>query len=489
MGKAQPLLASKTGGGYGLEFIFFLLENSFAIPMWIAVCGIIFSWFNGGGWISMIVGCVLLPGTIAVTFWISLVVSSYLQASPGKENWEDYIEIKDAGIKSAWNGYKGKKIPIETVVEAYLDEQVDFKGDVYEIFLKRNALFTFCFTMVTVKFYFNELLRQNLDHTSSGDKDDIKPVYDRGNDFYRFFLGPMMIYTSGIYRSEDESLESAQERKLDTVCQQMQMKKGGEHLDIGCGWGTLIRHSAKKFGVNSTGVSLAEEQKKWHENKCKEDGVSPEKANFMVMDYREIPSKTYGKKFDYITCLEMAEHVGIKNFQTFLVQVKNMLDDSGLFYLQIAGLRRTWQFEDLVWGVFMGKYIFPGADASCPLGFVVTHLERAGFEVHRVENCGVHYSLTIKAWYDNWISNTKEIHESKYATNRAGNKKGEFWYRLWVIFLAWSTIIAAQGSSTVFMITCHKNHKNDKKSVDENEPTIFGRMERWVGDKPIATQQ
>jgi hypothetical protein len=102
---------------------------------------------------------------------------------------------------------------------------------------------------------------------------------------------------------------------------------------------------------------------------------------------------------------------------------------------------------------------------------------------------GVHYSLTIKAWYDNWISNTKKIHESKYATNRAGNKKGEFWYRLWVIFLAWSTIIAAQGSSTVFMITCHKNHKNDKKSVDENEPTIFGRMERWVGDKPIATQQ
>jgi cyclopropane fatty-acyl-phospholipid synthase-like methyltransferase len=283
-----------------------------------------------------------------------------------------------------------------------------------------------------------------------------------------------MIYTSGIYRDEKETLEVAQDRKLETVCNQMQMKKGGEHLDIGCGWGTLIRFSAKNYGVNSTGVSLADEQKKWHEERCREEDVK--NANFMVMDYREIPGRTNNKVYDYITCLEMAEHVGIQNFATFLIQVKNMLKDDGLFYLQIAGLRRTWQFEDLVWGIFMGRYIFPAADASCPLGFVVTHLERTGFEVHRVENCGVHYSLTIKAWYDNWVSNKDKIATSEYATDRDGKAKGEFWYRLWIIFLAWSAIIAAQGTSTVFMITCHKNHMNDKRSVEEGETTYFNRM-------------
>jgi sphingolipid C9-methyltransferase len=85
-----------------------------------------------------------------------------------------------------------------------------------------------------------------------------------------------------------------------------------------------------------------------------------------------------GKRYDKITCVEMAEHVGIKNFQSFLLQVKSMLEDDGVFYLQIAGLRRAWQYEDLVWELFMGKYVFPAADASCPLGFVVSQAERAG---------------------------------------------------------------------------------------------------------------
>jgi cyclopropane fatty-acyl-phospholipid synthase-like methyltransferase len=177
----------------------------------------------------------------------------------------------------------------------------------------------------------------------------------------------------------------------------------------------------------------------------------------------------------------MAEHVGIKNFQKFLLQVRAMLEDDGIFYLQIAGLRRAWQYEDLVWGLFMGKYIFPGADASCPLGFVVNQAERAGFEVHRVENCGVHYSVTIRKWYDNWKANEAAIVASY----------GQRWFRKWLMFLGWSAIIAAQGTSTVFMITLAKNHKLDKDSVspDEAAAVPYSRMRRWIGKRPIATQQ
>jgi len=196
----------------------------------------------------------------------------------------------------------------------------------------------------------------------------------------------------------------------------------------------------------------------------------------MVLDYRKLPDKQY----DCITCLEMAEHVGIKNFQNFLLQVKGLLKDEGLFYLQIAGLRRTWQYEDLMWGIFMGQYIFPAADASCPVGWVATQLERAGFEVHRVENCGVHYSLTIKNWYDNWMKNEDKV-VAKY---------GQYWFRMWAIFLAWSAIIAAQGSSTVFMITCHKNHKNDGSSIHQTGgKKLFSRMDTFVGKNTLAVQQ
>jgi cyclopropane fatty-acyl-phospholipid synthase-like methyltransferase len=177
----------------------------------------------------------------------------------------------------------------------------------------------------------------------------------------------------------------------------------------------------------------------------------------------------------------MAEHVGVRNFQRFLRQVRRLLEDDGIFYLQIAGLRRPWHYEDLVWGLFMAKYIFPGADASCPLAFVVSQAERAGFEVHRVENCGVHYSVTIHKWYENWMRSRPDI----------VGRYGERWFRTWQIFLAWSELIAAQGSSTVFMITMAKNTKSDKSSVSagEAEGMPYSRKQRWIGPNPVATQQ
>lgn len=103
-----------------------------------------------------------------------------------------------------------------------------------------------------------------------------------------------------------------------------------------------------------------------------------DKAEVKLLDYRDIPLE----KWDKITCFEMAEHVGVKNFQVFLKVVTDRLKDDGIFYLQIAGLRRNWQFEDLIWGLFMNKYIFPGADASTPLAWYIAQCERAGFEVH-----------------------------------------------------------------------------------------------------------
>ena len=148
----------------------------------------------------------------------------------------------------------------------------------------------------------------------------------------------------------------------------------------------------------------------------------------------------------------MAEHVGIRLFPNFLEQVYELLEDDGIFFLQIAGLRRAWQWEDMLWGFFMDTYIFPGADASLPLMFPVGQLESAGFEIQSVETVGVHYSETIKKWYYNWIEpDTKDKMVSKYGIRL---------YRIWEIFLSWSTIIARQGSSTCFQIVAHKNTNN-----------------------------
>ena len=163
----------------------------------------------------------------------------------------------------------------------------------------------------------------------------------------------------------------------------------------------------------------------------------------------------------------MAEHVGIRRYGAFLRQMYDLLDDDGIFVLQVAGIRPSWQYEDLIWGLFMNKYIFPGADASCSLGWVINQVEAAGFEVNNIDVLGVHYSATIWRWYKNWVSNKEKVIEVY----------GERWYRIWVFFLAYSTITSryvsctsnfikgdltpsasySQGGASVFQITLHKN--------------------------------
>ena len=172
----------------------------------------------------------------------------------------------------------------------------------------------------------------------------MKVVYNRGNDFYNWFLGDTMVYTSGIYTDGNDSLEDAQRRKMAMLCQKLQLKEGEELLDIGCGWGTLSRFAAKEFGANVLGITICEEQVAWAKKGIEQDGTG-EHCEVKLMDYRDLPNK----KFDKIVCVEMAEHVGVLRFQSFLRLVKDRLKDDGIFVLQIAGLRRAWRFEDLVW--------------------------------------------------------------------------------------------------------------------------------------------
>lgn len=460
------------GRGHGLSLIFVLLEQRFVVLLAIpaVVAGIVTAILRGPWWVFPVTYAAV--PLLAVVLPIAYLVYRSYQHDAGAANWENVLEWSDPQQAERW---RGQKIPVSIAYEAYLANQLHFKIDVQEAMLRRNQIFRFCFTWTDIKFYWTQFFAQHLTHSRRADKADIAPVYDRGNDFYGWFLGPSMVYTSAIFRDEAESLEAGQRRKLDLICQSVQMKRGDRHLDIGCGWGTLLAHAAKEYGATGTGITLAKEQAEYGRGVAAREGVA-DRVKIVVDDYR-----TLSGKYDKITCVEMAEHVGIKNFQTFLRQVYGLMEDDGVFYLQIAGLRRAWQFEDLVWGLFMAKYVFPGADASCPLGFVVSHAERAGFEVHRVENTGTHYAVTIAKWYDNWKRNEAAIVE----------RYGVYWFRLWSLFLAWSVQIGGQGSSALFMLTLTKNTKNDKSTVSpEEQPRVpFSRRQRWIGPNPVATQQ
>jgi len=196
-----------------------------------------------------------------------------------------------------------------------------------------------------------------------------------------------MVYTSAVFDRVDEPLEAAQERKIRRVGDRLQLKRGDRLLDIGCGWGTLALTLAADRGVDATGVTLSSKQAQFgtariQERKLADLGPHPDAGTT-----RDIPAT----RFDKISCLEMAEHVGVRNFQRFLRQVSGLLEDDG-FVLPAdrrpapaaggaGGAQRSWGLLERgptsTWAMFMSKYIFPGADASLPLSFV-RHAVREG---------------------------------------------------------------------------------------------------------------
>ncbi|CAE7201489.1 hypothetical protein PTNB73_05893 [Pyrenophora teres f. teres] len=363
---------------------------------------------------------------------------------PGKPI-EHYLKFHKAEDRDAY--YGKKQIPIETFQEKYFDGDIELNGDMLDILEWRHDWSKPRFTLGLIKHFLFGMIPEMIVHSRSQDEEQVRDHYDRGDDFYGWFLGPRMIYTSGIISdiNKEESLEQLQDNKMSIVCEKIGLKEGEKMLDIGCGWGTLTRFASVNYGAHVTGVTLGRNQTAWGNNGLRKSGIQEDQSNILCMDYRDIPLPPGG--YNKITCLEMAEHVGVRHLSSFFRQVYDMLDDDGVFFLQIAGLRKAWQFEDFTWGLFMNKYIFPGADASTPLGFVIDTLEGAGFEVKMVDTIGVHYSATLWRWYRNWLANKDKV-VAKY---------GIRWFKIWEYFLAYSTIASRQGTATCFQITCVKN--------------------------------
>jgi cyclopropane fatty-acyl-phospholipid synthase-like methyltransferase len=462
--------------GYGVQIFMASLEKPLQLFLGPLVAAIFFNHVA-----DLPLGWTILMAFSYPIFLLCVLVGLVVQSQDYGENGqgsveeitkaqEKYLQFNSKEFKAKW---LGKKIPIETAIEAFQEELIDFKTKdsedltVVETMMHRYEIFKFSITRDNIRSIIVDLLCRVWKHDGDADKADVSDVYNRGNDFYGWFLCDKMLYSVGLWDSSDPAIfdgpsysndkmnslmSVAQTKKLDKICNDLcMMKPGMEHLDLGCGWGALIMHATGNYKVKSTGITLSQEQADFIASKDTKKLTDVKVINAWTWLEQKIAE---GKKYDVITCLEMSEHIGIRDYQKFCHAVRAVLKDDGIFYLQIAGLRRNWQYEDLVWGLFMNRYVFPGADASCPLYWDVEQLERSGFEVRSVSNEGVHYGLTIYAWYKNWIKNKAAVVK----------KYGEKSWRNWSIFLSWSYLIAMQGSSTVYMISMTKNFPNDVRS-------------------------
>jgi cyclopropane fatty-acyl-phospholipid synthase-like methyltransferase len=372
----------------------------------------------------------------------------------------DYVTFND---KKLARRYANAPIKMSHLYEAYFDGDIDIPGDITALLRNRNAFVEFKLTWQHVKWAMSHFIWEVGIHSKKQDTRIVREHYDRGNDFFGWFLGERMVYTSGFFLEPAETLEQAQDNKLNLVCQKLKLAPGERMLDIGCGWGTLARHAARNYGVDATGVTLSVEQTSFANERIEQAGVQ-DRARVLCRDYRDSPDEIYDK----IVSLEMVEHVGVKNLNKFYKLVYERLADDGIFLLQWTGLRRGLRPEDLIWGLFMNKYVFPGADASLCASRMLKSMEKAGFEFHSVENVTIHYSWTIQRWYDNWVSNRDAI-VAAY---------GERWFRIWKFFLAWSVIIGEQGNAACFQVVANKNldrYKRQRFILDKG-PVLGDRV-------------
>jgi 2-polyprenyl-3-methyl-5-hydroxy-6-metoxy-1,4-benzoquinol methylase len=341
-----PLPAEGPGTrSFDNRLLFFLL---LAIPYYLKTK------LGGGKW-TFLFFAALTAIPILVSFWS--VVSSLASRLNDKAKFpgrgvEYYLRFHDPSHVEKYKG--NNKIPMETFHEMYFAGQVSFRGDALEALEFRHDWASFRFTYSLFKFFLFGMIPEVLVHSRSQDEEQVRDHYDRGDDFYGWFLGERMIYTSGIISdiNKEETLEELQDNKLRVVCEKIDLKPGETMLDLGCGWGTLASYASSQYGANVTGITLGRNQTAWGNKAIRRaldvsEHKSSVKSEILCRDYRDTPFVEGGYK--KITCLEMAEHVGVRHFGTFLRQVYDMMDDDGLFLLQIAGLRKSWQFEDLIW--------------------------------------------------------------------------------------------------------------------------------------------
>ena len=232
--------------------------------------------------------------------------------------------------------------------------------------------------------------------------------YDIGNDLYRAMLDPRMIYTCA-YFSDTDDLALAQEVKLDMVCKKLNLQKGQKVLDIGCGWGGFLKYAAEKYGVEGVGISVSKEQIAYGQEMCRDLPVE-----LRLQDYRDID-----EKFDHVISLGMFEHVGYKNYRTYMEVVHNALKDEGCFLLHTIGLH----FSVVKGGSWLSKYIFPGAMLPS-----VTQIGKASerlFIIEDMHNIGPHYDKTLMCWFENFDAHYPMLKD----------KYDDRFYRMWKYYL------------------------------------------------------
>lgn len=321
--------------------------------------------------------------------------------------------------------------------EAYMRGELEVDKDLYEVldlFLGEMG-----------KFHRDKTGLKKLFHTSMSAKNQKKQIsfhYDIGNEFYRLWLDESMSYSCAYFKNDTDTLYQAQVQKVDHILEKLHLEKGMTLLDIGCGWGFLLKRAAEKYGVKGVGITLSKEQYQKFSEDIKREGLT-EKLEVKIMDYRELEKS--GVEFDRVVSVGMLEHVGRGNYDLFLKNVNSVLKPGGLFLLHyISALK---EYDGDPW---IKKYIFPGGMIPS-LREIIDLLPDNQFYTLDVESLRRHYSKTLLCWRENFMSHREEIKTIM----------GEEFTRMWELYLASCAATFHNGIIDLHQILVSKGVNNE----------------------------
>ncbi len=262
---------------------------------------------------------------------------------------------------------------------------------------------------------------EGLAHSRHRDSQVVHHHYDVSNRFYEMVLGPSMAYTCAVFDHPDAGLEQVQERKHELIADKLGLQAGMRLLDVGCGWGGMVRYAARR-GVRALGVTLSAEQARWAQQAIVADGLDS-LAQVRHLDYRDAP----GRDYDAISSIGLIEHVGVHSYPSYFTQLLATLRPGGrlLNHCITVPDNRVKPHSD----AFIDRYVFPDGELA-GAGKIITEAQNVGFEVRHVENLREHYALTLQRWNANLVARWDEC----------VTEVGEPTSRVWGLYMAASRL-------------------------------------------------
>jgi cyclopropane-fatty-acyl-phospholipid synthase len=304
-------------------------------------------------------------------------------------------------------------------------------------------------------------------HSTRRDRQAVRFHYNVGNPFYSLWLDARMVYSCAYFESGNEDLDRAQESKLDLICRKLRLVPGERLLDIGCGWGGLIMHAARRYGVFALGITLSEPQAELARERIATAGLG-DRCRVELRDYRALGSEP---PFDKISSVGMVEHVGNAQLDEYFASAHAALRPGGLFLnhgivsidasrpepLKSRVAARVWQR-----GEFIDRYVFPDGELL-PAARVVASAERSGFELRDVESLREHYALTLHHW----------IRRLEAKRGEAIALVGDATYRVWRLYMSASAYGFRVGRIGIIQSLLAKPHRDGRLELPRTRADIY----------------